>query len=377
MTFTVVTRGFKEEFERWTDALETANGLRPQLKSWFVDIRIFDGRDLVWMYSKLRAHPEYIGPGTYDRLARLFMAEGRTEAARRQPWDIRGHRFDWGERTYLMGVINVTPDSFSDGGQFNSVEAALQQAKTLLDANIDILDIGGQSTRPGAEQISLGEELNRVIPVVEAIRQADNERLKQAIVSVDTTRATVARAAIEAGADIINDISGATYEPDIFKVAAETDVPIILMHLRGTPETMQQMTDYEDLLGEILEFLRGQIDQALAAGIPIQNICVDPGIGFAKTYEQNLEILRRLSDFTELECPVLVGVSRKSFIGWILDQPDPQQREWGTAAACTAAILGGADILRVHNGAAMADVARVADAVGRRVTVGHHSEPTS
>ena len=366
MTFTVVTRGFKQEFERWTDALETANGLRPQLKSWFVDIRIFDGKDLVWMYSKLRAHPEYIGPGTYDRLARLFMAEGQQEAASRQPWDIRGHQFNWGERTYLMGVINVTPDSFSDGGQFNSVEAALQQAQTLLAANIDILDIGGQSTRPGAEQISLGEELNRVVPVIEAIRQAENDTLKQAVISVDTTRATVARAAIEAGADIINDISGATYEPDMLKVAAEMDVPIILMHLRGTPETMQQMTDYDDLMGEIAEFLRKQIEQALAVGVPIQNICIDPGIGFAKTYPQNLEILQQLSALSALGCPILVGASRKSFIGWILDQPDPQQREWGTAAACTAAIAGGADILRVHNGAAMADVARVADAIWRQ-----------
>lgn len=365
MTFTVVTRGFKQEFERWTDALETANGLKPQLKSWFVDIRIFDGKDLVWMYSKLRAHPEYIGPGTYDRLARLFMAEGKVDAAKRQAWNIRDHQFNWGDRTYLMGVINVTPDSFSDGGQFNSVDAALKQAQTLLDANIDILDIGGQSTRPGAEQISLGEELNRVVPVIEAIRQS--EALSQAIISVDTTRATVARAAVEAGADIINDISGATYEPDILKVAAEKKVPIILMHLRGTPETMQQMTDYDDLMGEISAFLRQQIEQAIAVGVPIQNICIDPGIGFAKTYPQNLEILRRLSDLADLGCPLLVGASRKSFIGWLLDQPDPQQREWGTAAACTAAIAGGADILRVHNGAAMADVAKVADAIWRSV----------
>ena len=362
----MVTRSFKQEFERWTDALETANSLKPQLKSWFVDIRIFDGKDLVWMYSKLRAHPEYIGPGTYDRLARLFMAEGRIKKASRQPWTIRGHRFDWGERTYLMGVINVTPDSFSDGGQFNSVAAALKQAQALLGANIDILDIGGQSTRPGAEQISLGEELNRVVPVIEAIRAAPDNGLSQAVISVDTTRATVARAAIEAGADIINDISGATYEADMLKVAADTGVPIILMHLRGTPETMQQMTDYDDLIGEISGFLRQQIDRALAAGVPVQNICIDPGIGFAKTYAQNLDILRQLRDLAALGCPILIGASRKSFIGWMLDQPDPQQRDWGTAAVCTAAIAGGADILRVHSGAAMADVSRVADAIWRQ-----------
>lgn len=359
----MITRGFKQEFERWTDALETANGLRPQLKSWFVDIRIFDGKSLVWMYSKLRAHPEYIGPGTYDRLGRLFMAEGQAKAAGRSPWTIQGHQFNWGERTYLMGVINVTPDSFSDGGQFNSVESALEQAHRLLGAKIDILDIGGQSTRPGAEQISLGEELNRVVPVIEAIRQ--DKTLNQAVISIDTTRATVARAAIEAGANIINDISGATYEPEMLKVAAETKVPIILMHLRGTPETMQQMTDYDDLLGEMSEFLRRQIERALAVGVPRENICIDPGIGFAKTYAQNLEILRQLPDLAALNCPILVGASRKSFIGWILDQPDPHQREWGTAAACTAAIAGGADILRVHS-TSMTDVARVADAIWRQ-----------
>ncbi|MEM6252505.1 MAG: dihydropteroate synthase [Cyanobacteria bacterium P01_D01_bin.156] len=364
MTFTVVARGFKQEFERWTDALETANSLKPQLKSWFTDIRVFDGKDLVWMYSKLRAHPEYIGPGTYDRLARLYMAEGRIKASSRQPWKIRDHHFNWGDRTYLMGVINVTPDSFSDGGQFNTVNTALEQAKALVDSHIDILDIGGQSTRPGAEQISLGAELNRVVPVVEAIRQSEHQGLNQAVISVDTTRATVARAAVEAGADIINDISGATYEPDILKVAAETEAPIILMHLRGTPETMQQMTDYEDLMGEMTEFLKKQIDQALAVGVPVQNICIDPGIGFAKTYPQNLEILRQLSALEVLGCPILVGASRKSFIGWILDQPDPKQREWGTAAACTAAISGGADILRVHH-VAMVEVARVADAIWR------------
>ncbi|MEA5464432.1 dihydropteroate synthase [Leptothoe sp. PORK10 BA2] len=361
MTFTVITRGFKQEFERWTDALETANGLRPQLKSWFVDIRIFDGKSLVWMYSKLRAHPEYIGPGTYDRLGRLFMAEG--QAANRSQWTIRGHQLNWGERTYLMGVLNVTPDSFSDGGRFNSVEAALEQARRLLRAKIDILDIGGQSTRPGAEQISLGEELNRVVPVIEAIRRDPD--LDQAVISIDTTRAAVARAAIAAGADIINDISGATYEPDMLKVAAETKVPIILMHLRGTPETMQQMTDYDDLLGEMAEFLRQQIERAVAVGVPRQNICIDPGIGFAKTYGQNLEILRRLPDLAGLDCPILVGASRKSFIGWILDQPDPQQREWGTAAACAAAIAGGADILRIHSDS-MVDVTRVADAIWRQ-----------
>lgn len=364
MTFTVVTRNFRQEFERWTDALEIANQLRGQLKSWFTDVRVFDDGELVWMYSKLRAHPEYIGPGTYGRLVRLFVAESEAAQAQRSPWQIREMTFDWGSRTYLMGVLNVTPDSFSDGGEFNTVEAALAQARKLVQAGMDILDVGGQSTRPGAEQISLSEELNRVVPVIEAIRS--DEALQNAVISVDTTRATVARAAIEAGADIINDISGGTYEPDILKAAADLNVPIILMHIRGKPETMQQLTEYEDVTAEVGEFLKTQIDEAVAAGVSRQNVCVDPGIGFAKSYPQNLTLLRELRRLEVLGCPILVGVSRKSFIGWILDQPDPKQRVWGTAAACTAAVAGGADILRVHDGAEMADVARVADAIWRQ-----------
>ncbi|MEO0541781.1 MAG: dihydropteroate synthase [Cyanobacteria bacterium P01_A01_bin.105] len=337
--------------------------MRGQLKSWFTDIRVFDDGELVWMYSKLRAHPEYIGPGTYGRLVRQFVAESEAEEAQRSPWQLRGKTFDWGSRTYLMGVLNVTPDSFSDGGQFNTVETALAQARRLVQAGMDILDIGGQSTRPGAEQISLSEELNRVLPIIEAIRA--DERVKASVISIDTTRATVARAAIEAGADIINDISGGTYEPDIFQAAADLAVPMMLMHIRGQPETMQTMTDYEDVVADIGEFLKAQIEAAETVGVLRQNICIDPGIGFAKTYPQNLTILRQLKRLEPLGCPILVGVSRKSFIGWILDQPDPQQRVWGTAAACTAAVAGGADILRVHDGAEMADVVRVADAIWR------------
>jgi dihydropteroate synthase len=390
MTFTVVTKNFKESFDRWVDALETANQLRPKLKSWFVDIRIFDGDDLVWMYSKLRAFPEYIGPGTYDRLARQFVLESQAQAdqaqqlseqmgyqsgeLKPQPWQIRQSQFLWGTRTYLMGVLNVTPDSFSDGGQFNSVSAAVAQAEQLVASGMDILDIGGQSARPGAAPVTLSEELNRVIPVLEAIRAHSNPALAQIPISIDTTRAAVARAALDAGADIVNDISGGTYEPDIFQVAADKQVPIILMHLRGTPATMQQMTDYEDLIAEICQFLQTQMQQAMAAGILRERIVLDPGIGFAKKYEQNLTILRELAQFKGAGCPLLVGVSRKSFIGWIL-QPEnpqacpPQERIWGTAAACTSAIAQGADILRVHDGAQMREVAQVADAIYRKMAL--------
>jgi dihydropteroate synthase len=273
---------------------------------------------------------------------------------------IRGRSFDWGGRTYLMGVLNVTPDSFSDGGDFYAPAAALVQAQRMLEAGADIIDIGGQSTRPGAEQISLEEELDRVLPVVEAVRSALNVPI-----SVDTTRAVVAQRAVEAGADIVNDISGGTSDPEMLSVVAQLGVPIALMHMRGTPQTMQQLTKYQDLIGEIYEFLEQQIAAAVAAGIERSHLIIDPGIGFAKTGEQNLEILRQLPAFRPLGVPILVGVSRKSFIGRLLDRPDPKQRVWGTAAACCGAIAGWADILRVHDVPEMRDVCRVADAIWR------------
>lgn len=277
---------------------------------------------------------------------------------------IRGKSFEWGKRTYIMGVLNVTPDSFSDGGQFNTLESATLQAQKMVESGADIIDIGGQSTRPGAVEISLEEELNRVVPLVQMLRLSQNICATVPI-SVDTTRAAVAKAAIEAGADIINDISGATFDSEMLPTAAKLGVPIVLMHIRGTSQTMQQLTDYQDLIGEIYQFLESRVEAAIAVGINRFNIIIDPGIGFAKTYSQNLEILRELPKFLSLGCPILVGVSRKSFIGHILNQPDPQQRIWGTAAACTSAIANGADILRVHDVKEMHDVCRVADAIFR------------
>ncbi|WP_082803690.1 MULTISPECIES: dihydropteroate synthase [unclassified Anabaena] len=273
---------------------------------------------------------------------------------------IRDRCFEWGQCTYIMGVLNVTPDSFSDGGEFNSLSAALSQAQALVAAGADIIDVGGQSTRPGAEQISLETELNRVVPIIQALRPEISVPI-----SVDTTRATVAKASIEAGADIINDISGGTFDPEMLPTVASLDVPIVLMHIRGTPQTMQQMTDYEDVVGEIASFLRQQIAIATNLGINAEKIIIDPGIGFAKNYEQNLEILRRLRSLRSLNCPILVGVSRKSFIGRILNQPEPKARVWGTAAACCAAIVNGADILRVHDVKEMSDVSLVTDALFR------------
>ncbi|MBD2450749.1 dihydropteroate synthase [Nostoc sp. FACHB-152] len=273
---------------------------------------------------------------------------------------IRERCFNWGQRTYLMGVLNVTPDSFSDGGDFNNTSAALAQAWAMVAAGADIIDVGGQSTRPGAEQITLEEELERVIPVIEILRSE-----MTVPISVDTTRSAVAKAAIEAGADIVNDISGGTFDPDMLPTVASLDVPIVLMHIKGTPQTMQQMTNYQDLLGEISNFLTKQITVAINAGVEHQKIILDPGIGFAKNYEQNLEILRELRSLSALNCPILVGASRKSFIGRILNQPEPKARVWGTAAACCAAIANGADILRVHDVKEMREVSLVADVLFR------------
>ncbi|WP_341524849.1 dihydropteroate synthase [Nostoc sp. UHCC 0302] len=274
---------------------------------------------------------------------------------------IRQRCFEWGQRTYLMGILNVTPDSFSDGGEFNTTSAALAQAQALVAAGADIIDVGGQSTRPGAKQITLAEELERVLTVLQVIRPEI-----YIPISVDTTRASVAKAAVEAGADIVNDISGGTFDLEMLSTVANLGVPIILMHIRGTPETMQKQTDYQDLIPEIYSFLARQIGAATDAGIDSKKIIIDPGIGFAKNYEQNLEIFRRLRSLQPLNCPILVGPSRKGFIGQILNQPDPKARVWGTAAACCAAIFNGADILRVHDVSQMRDVSQVADALFRQ-----------
>ncbi|ACK66367.1 dihydropteroate synthase [Rippkaea orientalis PCC 8801] len=268
--------------------------------------------------------------------------------------------FNWGQKTYIMGIINVTPDSFSDGGQFNTLETALTQARNLIKSGADILDIGGQSTRPGSQQIPLEEELNRVIPIIKALRQETTIPI-----SIDTTRSSVAEAAVEAGADLINDISGGTFDPEMFPVVARLGVPIVIMHIRGTPQTMQQLTDYGDIIQDISQWLEKQLNLAMKAGIKRSHLIIDPGIGFAKTYQQNLELLRRLGEFRRLGCPMLVGVSRKSFIGHILQENDPKQRIWGTAAACCSAIAQKADVLRVHDVAQMVDVCRVADAIWR------------
>jgi dihydropteroate synthase len=273
---------------------------------------------------------------------------------------IRDKIFAWGTRTYLMGIINVTPDSFSDGGEFNTVEAAVKQTEFAIANGADIIDIGGQSTRPGAEIISIDEELNRVIPVIRAIREKTDIPI-----SIDTTVAIVAEAAIASGADIVNDISGATADAEMLKTVAKYNAAIVLMHSRGTPKTMQQMTDYQNLLEEIYQFLDLRIKAAINLGIKPENIIIDLGIGFAKTCQQNIDLLKNIAKFKSLQTPILIGTSRKSFIGHLLNKTNPKERIWGTAATCCAAIANGTDLLRIHDVAEMYDVCRTADVLWR------------
>ncbi len=268
--------------------------------------------------------------------------------------------FHWGDRTYIMGILNVTPDSFSDGGQFNAPDQAMAQVAQMVAAGVDIIDVGGQSTRPGAVEISLTEELERTIPIIEQIRAQ-----YPIPISIDTTRAAVAEAAVAAGANLVNDISGGTFDHEMFPTVARLGVPYVLMHIRGTPATMQTLTDYQDLIGEITTFFQTQIDLAVQAGVERSHLILDPGIGFAKTPSQNIELLRRLREFDPLGCPLLIGPSRKSFIGHILNQPDPQLRIWGTAGAAAGAIATRCDILRVHDVGPMVEVCRIADQILR------------
>ena len=256
-----------------------------------------------------------------------------------------------------MGILNVTPDSFSDGGEFFSQGKALERALEMERQGADIIDVGAESTRPGAEPVREAEELERLLPVIRSIRS----RTKIPI-SIDTTKPTVARAALEASADIINDVDGLKAAYEMAPLAREFEAGLILMHRRGTPETMQQLTQYEDVVEEVFEELDQSLERVLAAGVPADQIVLDPGIGFAKTTEQNLEILARLKRFHSWGRPVLAGPSRKSFIGALIGKP-PRERDWGSAAAVALAVANGAQIVRVHQVEGMTDVIRVAEAI--------------
>ena len=261
-------------------------------------------------------------------------------------------------KTLVMGIVNVTPDSFSDGGKFFSPEVAIRHASKLITQGADIIDIGGESTRPGAEQVSESEELKRVIPVIEKIR-TDNPTI---LISIDTTKASVAKHAVEAGADIINDVSGLSFDNNMIGIVESFNIPVVIMHMKGNPQNMQLNPKYKDIVNEILDFFKMKIKTAIQSGINRSMIILDPGIGFGKTVEHNFELLSRLNEFNVLELPIMIGPSRKSFIGITLDLP-PEDRVEGTAAAVSAGVMNGASIVRVHDVKSMKRVVRIIEKI--------------
>jgi dihydropteroate synthase len=286
--------------------------------------------------------------------------------AARQPSrtpETRGEPFAWREllkapRPLLMGVVNVTPDSFSDGGRFFDFEAAVRQARALIAAGADLLDLGGESTRPFADPVPLEEELRRVLPLIRTLAA------ETAIpISIDTYKAPVARAALEAGASLINDISALRFDPEMAPLAAEYRAPVVLMHMQGTPRDMQRQPHYHDLLGEIKDFFRERLEFVVSQGISRDLIVLDPGLGFGKTFRHNLAILHRLDFFLDLNCPLMVGPSRKAFIGHLLELPNGEVRDVGTLGALAVAALRGARIIRTHNVAFACQFLKVMEAI--------------
>lgn len=280
--------------------------------------------------------------------------------------------FDWGSRTYVMGILNVTPDSFSGDGIISkgeTVQAALSQANKFLASGADLLDVGGESTRPGSAAVSANEELERVIPVVHALHKT----FPNALISIDTYKAQVAEEAIRAGAHIVNDVWGLRADPELAQVAAKYKSPVILMHNRSNPASVDVRerlgnayigSEYQNLIEDVKKELLESVALAKNAGVDESHIVLDPGIGFGKTREHNLELINRLSEIRSLGYPILLGPSRKSFIGFTLDLP-PDQRVEGTAAAVSVGITRGADIIRVHDVKEMARVAKMTDAIVR------------
>ncbi len=277
----------------------------------------------------------------------------------------RGHRLQLGRRTHIMGILNVTPDSFSDGGRFFDPEAALDRAESMIAEGADIIDIGGESSRPFSEPVAADEEARRVVPIIEHLAPTISVPI-----SIDTTKSEVARRAMTAGAAIINDISAGGFDPEMGRVAAETGALFVLMHMKGTPKTMQKNPVYSDLIGEICDYLETAINTAEAAGVDRQNLIVDPGIGFGKTVSHNLEIIQKIDQFHRIGAPVMLGPSRKAFIRNILADPEQKAPEAddpivsiGTQAAAAAAVRSGVHIIRVHDVAATRTTVKIVDAV--------------
>jgi dihydropteroate synthase len=275
------------------------------------------------------------------------------------PLRLSGRTLDLGRRTLVMGILNVTPDSFSDGGRFDDVERAVDRALAMQAAGVDIVDVGGESTRPGAEPVEAGEELRRVLPVVGALAG------RGLVVSIDTTKAGVAAACVDAGAAIVNDISGLRYDPALAGVAARTGAALVLMHMRGHHRDMYARAQYASVVDEVAAELRWSLERAIEAGVAREAVVLDPGIGFAKAAAHSWEVLSQFDApaFTALDRPLLVGPSRKSFLQTAIGEVPAARRDPATAAAITAAILLGAHIIRVHDAEAMVQVARVADMI--------------
>ena len=270
----------------------------------------------------------------------------------------------WGHRPAVMGVINLTPDSFSDGGRFNRADLALNEASRQLRDGAEVLDLGAQSTRPGAVDVGAEEELSRLLPCLNSIRAAH----PQVILSIDTFRASVARAALEAGADWINDVSGGSRDRAMLSLVADAGCPYVLMHSRGDSQTMDDCTDYgeQGVVAGVLHELRLSTDRALQAGLSREQLIWDPGLGFAKTTDQNLQLIRQLDELQQDGIPLLLGPSRKRFIGAVLDQPRAKARIWGTAAVCARAVEAGVHVVRVHDVGPISQVVTMAAAVARQ-----------
>ncbi len=281
--------------------------------------------------------------------------------------DCRGRRLDYTRRTLIMGIINCTPDSFYAGSRVQEVDAAVAAGVRMAAEGADLLDIGGESTRPGSEPVSVQEEIDRVLPVIEKLHSQ-----VEAAISIDTYKARVAEAALEAGANMVNDISGLRFDPEMAECVRRYEAAIVVMHIKGRPRDMQQNPEYRDLMAELHDYFAERISFCESHGISRERIILDPGIGFGKRYEHNYEILRRLRELSEFSQAVLIGPSRKSFLGAALGLP-PEERLEGTAAAVTIGIQNGADIVRVHDVAEMARVARVADLLAGKSQLGEGS----
>lgn len=317
------------------------------------------GRRLLFSVSS----PEQVGrwmeesPEILSALSPVREAIGRC-LAREFVVDCRGRELPLGGSPRIMGILNVTPDSFSDGGKFRSAEAAVRQGLAMVEAGAEIVDVGGESTRPGSSPVPAGEEIARVVPVIREL-----SRKTDALLSVDTTKAAVAREAVDAGARMINDTSAFADDPEMAGFAAESGCAVVLMHRKGTPATMQVSPSYGSLFDEMLDELSERLDAAEKAGVPRERILVDPGIGFGKRLEDNLALHRHLPDLRNLGRPVVFGSSRKAFLGKVTGKEDPAGRIFGTAASVAVSALLGANILRVHDVAEMRDVVQVVTAI--------------